>query len=144
MQLFVCWCDGEVSQEVTKPRYGSVYPWPLRKIIPHWKQIEIRKKLHCIGWEQKSTEEVGLFFFNPFVKLSIETARVIPAMHVPYLWSVRALGTWVMSWGMLSLMSRTRSHTTHMVRCQVPRADSMSDRRKKTDPVTEMGRYGYI
>ena len=62
-QMYVCWYENSVANEVTKPRFGSVYPWPLNKIIPYWRQKEITDKLKSIGWTQKSLDEVRAFVF---------------------------------------------------------------------------------
>ena len=32
-ELFLSWNDDVTLLEVTKPRYGSVYPWPLNVIF---------------------------------------------------------------------------------------------------------------
>ncbi|KAK3085877.1 hypothetical protein FSP39_009965 [Pinctada imbricata] len=44
--------------ETTRPRYGSIHPWPLNWIIPLIKQREIKSKLDSIGWCKKTEEEV--------------------------------------------------------------------------------------
>ena len=66
-QMYVCWYENSVANEVTKPRFGSVYPWPLNKIIPYWRQKEITNKLKSIGWTQKSLEEVRRIVFSPLL-----------------------------------------------------------------------------
>ena len=43
---------------MTKPRYGSVYPWPLNHLLSWQKSQEIYKKLAALGWTSKSLEEV--------------------------------------------------------------------------------------
>ncbi|XP_065168684.1 metaxin-2-like isoform X2 [Atheta coriaria] len=57
-ELYLCWCDNETYTDVTKPRYGSVYPWPLNFIQTWAKRQEETKRLRVIGWYQKSLEEV--------------------------------------------------------------------------------------
>ncbi|KAJ8303527.1 hypothetical protein KUTeg_019923 [Tegillarca granosa] len=43
---------------VTKPRYGSIHPWPINLIIPWQKQRSIKAKLEAKGWADKSLEQV--------------------------------------------------------------------------------------
>jgi len=57
-ELYICWCDNETYNEVTKPRYGSIYPWPLNHIQPWTKRNAECKRLKVLGWAQKSLEEV--------------------------------------------------------------------------------------
>ena len=57
-QLYLSWLDTVTYQEVTKPRYGSVYPWPLNHLLSWQKSQEIYKKLAALGWTSKSLEEV--------------------------------------------------------------------------------------
>jgi len=57
-ELYISWCDGITMEEVTRPRYSSVYPFPLNHIMVWRKQAQIKKKLAAIGWKQKSFEEV--------------------------------------------------------------------------------------
>jgi len=47
---------------VTKPRYGSTYPWPLCQIIPYFKQKEMMKILSAQGWCDISQSEVSCFW----------------------------------------------------------------------------------
>ncbi|XP_022912985.2 metaxin-2 isoform X2 [Onthophagus taurus] len=55
---YVCWCDKETYSEVTKPRNGSVYPWPLN-ILQTWsKKSKQVKHLKTLGWYEKSLKEV--------------------------------------------------------------------------------------
>uniref|UniRef100_A0A1B6EAB1 GST C-terminal domain-containing protein n=1 Tax=Clastoptera arizonana TaxID=38151 RepID=A0A1B6EAB1_9HEMI len=57
-ELYITWCDPETYNEVTKPRYSSVYPFPL-DIIKTWlKRQKVMKKLKALGWLNKTLEEV--------------------------------------------------------------------------------------
>ncbi|KAH6930343.1 hypothetical protein HPB50_012929 [Hyalomma asiaticum] len=47
-----------VNAEVTKPRYGSVYPWPLNHILSFRKRRQILAKLSVSEWSEKLLEEV--------------------------------------------------------------------------------------
>lgn len=43
---------------MTKPRYGSVYPWPLN-IMQTWsKRSKEISRLKTLGWYEKTLEEV--------------------------------------------------------------------------------------
>nr|CAD7193865.1 unnamed protein product [Timema douglasi] len=57
-EMYICWCDETCYNEVTKPRYGSVYPWPLNRYLPYQKKQHVVKKLAVLGWSQKSLDEV--------------------------------------------------------------------------------------
>ncbi|KAK2702798.1 metaxin-2-like [Artemia franciscana] len=57
-ELYVSWLDNSTFTEITKPRYGSVYPWPLKHVLTWQKQREIKKRLTAFGWAQKSLDEV--------------------------------------------------------------------------------------
>ena len=57
-ELFLSWNDDVTLLEVTKPRYGSVYPWPLNVILSWKKKSQVKKKLAALGWGNKSLEEV--------------------------------------------------------------------------------------
>lgn len=58
LQLYICWCDKRTYNEVTKPRNGSVYPWPLNHFQTWSKKSAVIKKLKLLGWYQKSMENV--------------------------------------------------------------------------------------
>ena len=45
--------------QVTKPRHGSMYKWPLSQIIPWQKQREVYQRLSSLGWTKKTFEEVS-------------------------------------------------------------------------------------
>merc|ERR1719394_1577035 len=58
-ELYVAWLNKDVANEVTKPRYGCSYSWPLRWLIPYNKQREIRARLRTNDWADKTMEEVS-------------------------------------------------------------------------------------
>ena len=41
MQAYITWLDPVTLSEVTKPRYGSVYPWPLNTVLTYLKVAPI-------------------------------------------------------------------------------------------------------
>ena len=57
-QLYISWADDVTVSEVTYPRYGSVYPWPLNTILSWQKKRAVTKKLSALGWMAKSLDEV--------------------------------------------------------------------------------------
>ncbi|XP_053973883.1 metaxin-2-like isoform X2 [Hylaeus anthracinus] len=57
-ELYICWIDEITLNEVTKPRHGSVYPWPLNHFLNWQKRKEIIKKLKVHGWYNKNLEDV--------------------------------------------------------------------------------------
>lgn len=57
-ELYVCWVDNTTWNEVTKPRYGSVFPWPLNQVLCYQKRNQVIKRLNILGWSQKTLEEV--------------------------------------------------------------------------------------
>jgi len=57
-ELYISWCDEITLNEVTKPRHGSVYPWPLSNILNWQKRNTVMKKLGALGWTNKSLEDV--------------------------------------------------------------------------------------
>lgn len=57
-ELYICWVDEATLNEVTKPRHGSVYPWPLNHFLNWQKRKEVIKKLNVLGWYNKTVEEV--------------------------------------------------------------------------------------
>ncbi|KAH0621523.1 hypothetical protein JD844_022903 [Phrynosoma platyrhinos] len=56
-ELYLQWCDDATVQEITHPRYGSPYPWPLNHILAYQKQWEVRRKMKAIGWGNKSLDQ---------------------------------------------------------------------------------------
>ncbi|XP_043462478.1 metaxin-2-like isoform X2 [Leptopilina heterotoma] len=57
-EQYICWCEPKTLNNITKPRYGSVYPWPLNYILNWQKQSQITKKLKVLGWYNKTLDEV--------------------------------------------------------------------------------------
>ncbi|KMQ97883.1 metaxin-2-like isoform 2 protein [Lasius niger] len=57
-ELYICWVDTAILNAVTKPRHGSVYPWPLNHYLNWQKRREVIKKLNVLGWYNKSLDEV--------------------------------------------------------------------------------------
>lgn len=57
-ELYICWVDETVLNSVTKPRHGSVYPWPLNHYMNWQKRREIIKRLSVLGWYNKVLNEV--------------------------------------------------------------------------------------
>lgn len=57
-ELFICWEHQETYNEVTKMRYGSVYPWPLNHILCLRKRRQIATKLAVADWQDKTLEDV--------------------------------------------------------------------------------------
>lgn len=57
-ELYICWCDKRTLKEVTLPRNGSVYPWPLNHVVNWQKRSQVMKKLSVLGWANKTLEEV--------------------------------------------------------------------------------------
>ncbi|XP_059179024.1 metaxin-2-like [Physella acuta] len=57
-ELYMAWLNPEIANEVTKPRYGCSYPWPLSWILPWRKQKEVRARLKANEWSNKTVPEV--------------------------------------------------------------------------------------
>ena len=57
-ELYISWVDGVTLEEVTKPRYGSVHPWPLSVLLNWQKKSSVLKKLGALGWTSKTVEDV--------------------------------------------------------------------------------------
>jgi len=57
-ETYLSWLDNVTYCEVTKPRYGSTYPWPLNHILTWQKKQQAFKRLSALGWTSKSLEEV--------------------------------------------------------------------------------------
>ncbi|KAI7815280.1 metaxin [Rhyzopertha dominica] len=57
-ELYICWCDNETYREVTKPRNGSVYPWPLNHLQTWSKRLNVVSRLKMLGWYKKTLQEV--------------------------------------------------------------------------------------
>uniref|UniRef100_A0A3B3SZM8 Metaxin 2 n=1 Tax=Paramormyrops kingsleyae TaxID=1676925 RepID=A0A3B3SZM8_9TELE len=57
-KLYIQWCDETTAAEITRPRYSSPYPWPLKHILAYQKQWEVRRKMSAVGWAEKTLEQV--------------------------------------------------------------------------------------
>ncbi|XP_077996840.1 metaxin-2-like isoform X1 [Glandiceps talaboti] len=57
-ELYISWYDSSTVKEITRPRYGSPYPWPLNHILAYSKQWEVYKLLRSTGWTTKTLEQV--------------------------------------------------------------------------------------
>ena len=57
-ELFISWIDQVTLEEVTKPRHGSVHPWPLSSIITWQKRTAVVKRLGALGWTNKTIDDV--------------------------------------------------------------------------------------
>lgn len=57
-ELFITWCDASTYKQVTKPRYGSVFPWPLNHLLCWQKKSSVIKRLHVLGWASKTLDDV--------------------------------------------------------------------------------------
>ena len=44
-------------EEVTKPRHGSVHPWPLNSVLNWQKRSGVVKRLSALGWTTKTVED---------------------------------------------------------------------------------------
>jgi len=57
-ELYLSWNDDVTLNEVTVPRYSSVYPWPLSTILSWQKKRNVCKKLAALGWMNKTLDDV--------------------------------------------------------------------------------------
>ncbi|XP_048774234.1 metaxin-2-like [Ostrea edulis] len=57
-EKYLSWKVDTIAVEVTRPRCGSVHPWPLNWMIPMMKQRSMMSQLNSVGWADKSLEEV--------------------------------------------------------------------------------------
>ncbi|XP_064644624.1 metaxin-2-like [Lineus longissimus] len=57
-ELYITWYDPTIADEITKPRFGSPYPWPLNRIIPWISQRSELQKLKTLGWAEKPFDQV--------------------------------------------------------------------------------------
>lgn len=57
-ELFITWCDETVLKEITYPRNGSVYPFPLNYIQNIRKRRAVMKQLNFYDWKNLTFEEV--------------------------------------------------------------------------------------
>jgi len=57
-ELYITWADSETRSEISRPRYGSPFPWPLNHILAFRKQLDVRNHLKAVGWYGKTLEQV--------------------------------------------------------------------------------------
>jgi len=57
-ELYITWADKETRSEISRPRYGSPYPWPLNHILSFRRQFEVKNHLKAVGWYDKTLEQV--------------------------------------------------------------------------------------
>ncbi|XP_039298976.1 metaxin-2 [Nilaparvata lugens] len=57
-ELYITWCESSVYNEVTRPRYGSGYPWPLNTVLTYKKRKQVIKMLKPHGFYDMSINEV--------------------------------------------------------------------------------------
>jgi len=57
-ELYLTWCNRDIYDSVTKVQYGSVYPWPLNRVLSYRKKSEVRRKLSAISWNKKTVDEI--------------------------------------------------------------------------------------
>ena len=57
-QNYITWVENETYSNVTKPRYGSVHPFPLNHILTYLKRQSVTKRLNALGWYSKSLDKV--------------------------------------------------------------------------------------
>ena len=51
MQKCKCGSDKETRAEISRPRYGSPYPWPLNHILAFRKQFDVKNHLKAVNSE---------------------------------------------------------------------------------------------
>ncbi|CAD5217771.1 unnamed protein product [Bursaphelenchus okinawaensis] len=57
-EKYFCWKDASNYSTVTRKRYGSVYPIPLKWWLPYLKRNELIGQLNDLGYGQKSITEI--------------------------------------------------------------------------------------
>lgn len=57
-ELYITWCNEVVLKEITKKRYGSVYPFPLNHIQNTRKRYAVLKQLNFYDWKNLTFDEV--------------------------------------------------------------------------------------
>jgi metaxin len=57
-ELYITWCNEIVLTEITKKRYGSVYPWPLNHVQTLRKRYAVLKQLNFYDWKHLTFDEV--------------------------------------------------------------------------------------
>lgn len=55
---YITWCDSLTYSQITKPRYGYFYPFPLNHILCYTKRQSVIKKLGAYKWTVKSLDNV--------------------------------------------------------------------------------------
>jgi len=56
--LYSCWIDDGVYNNLTKPRYGSPYNFPLRGLVPWITRRKVKAQLGALKWAQRNSTEV--------------------------------------------------------------------------------------
>jgi metaxin len=57
-ELYITWCNDVVLNEITKKRYGSVYPFPLNHVQNYRKRFAVLKQLNFYDWKNLTFDEV--------------------------------------------------------------------------------------
>jgi metaxin len=57
-ELYICWSHDDTYNNITKKRYGVVYPWPLNDYLCWQKRNQIIKNLSIFPWTSKSLQQV--------------------------------------------------------------------------------------
>lgn len=52
------WNHELTYKELTKPRYSSVYPFPLNYLATYYKRYEMLSHLDVLDWKKKTLDEV--------------------------------------------------------------------------------------
>lgn len=56
VEIYMAWFDKRNYSQITKYRYGSVYPFPLNIILPQIRRHELSNYLTALDWKNKSQE----------------------------------------------------------------------------------------
>ncbi|CAB0014519.1 unnamed protein product [Nesidiocoris tenuis] len=56
---YITWLDNSTYCQITKPRYGSVHPFPLNHLLCYLKRNTVIKKLSVLGWADKTLDKVS-------------------------------------------------------------------------------------
>ncbi|CAD6188532.1 unnamed protein product [Caenorhabditis auriculariae] len=70
VELYVVWKHDETYGEVTCARYGSVYHWPLRTVLPFLKRRAVLSELRDADWDSKTLDDVSEAADKAFRSLS--------------------------------------------------------------------------
>lgn len=57
-ELYITWCNNIVYSDITKKRYGSVYPFPLNHVQNYRKRRAVLRQLNYYDWRDLSFDEV--------------------------------------------------------------------------------------